>query len=206
MLKDFVLSAVKPITILLEAYRVFNGTLLVIFVPGVCGDRACLPQQNFTNGSTLYKVNCGVNLTAFVVFMALYAVEVRREYKLAEYLRVNPEKPSDAVTIKAAFESLTAEKQNKIHSFDKLYQRVIIATVCTFIVNTLLSGYVIGTEYANDKGPILFATGTVLIASKIYNIISIGFSDGYASAYLQTRSKFNDVQSLKTSAPESTPI
>ena len=27
MLKDFVLSAVKPITILLEAYRVFNGTL-----------------------------------------------------------------------------------------------------------------------------------------------------------------------------------
>ena len=195
MLKDFVLSAVKPITILLEAYRVFNGTLLVIFVPGVCDGRACLPQQNFTNGSTLYKVNCGVNLAAFVVFIALYAVEVRREYTLGEYLSVNPEKPSDAVTIKAAFESLTTEKKNKIHSFDKLYQRVIIATVCTFIVNTLLSGYVIGTEYANDKGPILFATGTVLIASKIYNIISIGFSDGYASAYLQTRSKFNDVQS-----------
>ena len=194
MLKDFVLSAVKPITILLEAYRVFNGTLLVIFVPGVCGDRACLPQQNFTNGSTLYKVNCGVNLAAFVVFIALYAVEVRREYTLGEYLRVNPEKPSDAVTIKAAFESLTTEKKNKIHSFDKLYQRVIIATVCTFIVNTLLSGYVIGTEYANDKGPILFATGTVLIASKIYTILSISFSEGYASAYLQTRSKFNDVQ------------
>ena len=195
MLKDFVLSAVKPITILLEAYRVFNGTLLVIFVPGVCDGRACLPQQNFTNGSTLYKVNCGVNLAAFVVFMALYAVEVRREYKLAEYLRVNPEKPSDAVTIKAAFENLTTEKQNKIHSFDTLYQRVIIATVGIFVINTILSGYVIGTEYANDKGPILFATGTVLIASKIYNIISIGFTDGYASAYLQTRSKFNDVQS-----------
>ena len=195
MLRDLVLKAITPITVLLEAYRVFNGTLLVIFVPGVCGDRACLPQQNFLNGSTLYKVNCGVNLAALVVFMTLYAVEVRREYKLAEYLRVNPEKPSDAVTIKAAFESLTAEKQNKIHSFDKLYQRVIIATVCTFIVNTLLSGYVIGTEYANDKGPILFATGTVLIASKIYTILSISFSEGYASAYLQTRSKFNDIQS-----------
>ena len=195
MLKDFVLSAVKPITILLEAYRVFNGTLLVIFVPGVCGDRACLPQQNFLNGSTLYKVNCGVNLAALVVFMTLYAVEVRREYTLGEYLRVNLEKPSDIATTKSAFESLADEKKNKIHSFDKLYQRVIIATVCTFIVNTLLSGYVIGTEYANDKGPILFATGTVLIASKIYTILSISFSEGYASAYLQTRSKFNDVQS-----------
>ena len=187
------LKAITPITVLLEAYRVFNGTLLVIFVPGVCGDRACLPQQNFMNGSTLYKVNCGVNLAALVVFMALYAVEVQREYTLGEYLRVNPEKPSDIATTKAAFESLADEKKNKIHSFDRLYQRIIIATVCTFVVNTLLSGYVIGTEYANDKGPILFATGTVLIASKMYTILSISFSEGYASAYLQTRSKFNDV-------------
>jgi hypothetical protein len=193
MLRDLVLKAITPITVLLEAYRVFNGTLLVIFVPGVCGDRACLPQQNFMNGSTLYKVNCGVNLAALVVFMALYAVEVQREYTLGEYLRVNPEKPSDIATTKAAFESLADEKKNKIHSFDRLYQRIIIATVCTFVVNTLLSGYVIGTEYANDKGPILFATGTVLIASKMYTILSISFSEGYASAYLQTRSKFNDV-------------
>ena len=187
------LKAITPITVLLEAYRVFNGTLLVIFVPGVCGDRACLPQQNFLNGSTLYKVNCGVNLAALVVFIALYTVEVQREYTLGEYLRVNPEKPSDIATTKAAFESLADEKKNKIHSFDRLYQRIIVATVCTFIVNTLLSGYVIGTEYANDKGPILFATGTVLIASKMYTILSISFSEGYASAYLQTRSKFNDV-------------
>ena len=194
MLRDLVLKAITPITVLLEAYRVFNGTLLVIFVPGVCGDRACLPQQNFLNGSTLYKVNCGVNLVALVVFMALYAVEVQREYTLGEYLRVNPEKPSDIATTKAAFESLADEQKNKIHSFDRLYQRIIIATVCTFIVNTLLSGYVIGTEYANDKGPVLFATGTVLIASKMYTILSISFSEGYASAYLQTRSKFNDVR------------
>ena len=193
MLRDLVLKAITPITVLLEAYRVFNGTLLVIFVPGVCGDRACLPQQNFLNGSTLYKVNCGVNLAALVVFIALYTVEVQREYTLGEYLRVNPEKPSDIATTKAAFESLADEKKNKIHSFDRLYQRIIVATVCTFVANTLLSGYVIGTEYANDKGPILFATGTVLIASKMYTILSISFSEGYASAYLQTRSKFNDV-------------
>jgi len=195
MLRDFAVKAITPITILLEAYRIFNGTLLVIFVPGVCGGKACLPQENFMNGSTLYKVNCGVNLAALVVFIALYTIEVQREYTLGEYLRVNPEKPSDAITTKAVFESLADEKKNKIHSFDRLYQRIIVATVCTFVANTLLSGYVIGTEYANDKGPILFATGTVLIASKIYNIVAICHSEGYASAYLQTRSKFNDIQS-----------
>ena len=194
MIKELALRAVKPVTILLEAYRIFNGTLLVIFVPGVCGDRACLPQQNFLNGSTLYKSTCGVNLVTLLVFMALYAVEIRREYTLGKYLLINPEKPSDIVTTKAAFESLTDEKKNKIHFFDRVYQRIIVATVCTFFVNTLLSGYVIGTEYANDKGPILFATGTVLIANKIYTIISLGLSDGYSSAYLHTRSQFNDIQ------------
>ena len=198
MLKSLVAKAMTPITILLEAYRIFNGTLLVIFVPGVCGDKACLPQQNFLNGSTLYKGTCVVNLLALVIFMGLYAIEIQREYKLYAYLRMNPEKPSDAITVKAAFESLTVERKNTIHSFDKLYQRAVIATIFIFVINTLLSGYVIGTEYANDKGPILFATGTVLIASKIYNIISIGFSEGYASAYLQTRSKFNDAQPEKT--------
>ena len=198
MIKELALKAVKPVTILLEAYRIFNGTLLVIFVPGVCGDKACLPQQNFLNGSTLYKGTCVVNLLALVIFMGLYAIEIQREYKLYAYLRINPEKPSDAITVKAAFESLTVERKNTIHSFDKLYQRAVIATIFIFVINTLLSGYVIGTEYANDKGPILFATGTVLIASKIYNIISIGFSEGYASAYLQTRSKFNDAQPEKT--------
>jgi len=203
MLRDVALKAMTPITILLEAYRVFNGTLLVIFVPGVCGGKACLPQENFMNGSTLYKVNCGVNLLALVVFMALYTIEIQREYRLSAYLRMNPEKPSDAITAKAAFESLTTERRNTIHSFDKLYQRAVIATIFIFAVNTILSGYVIGTEYANDKGPILFATGTVLIASKIYNIVLLCHSEGYASAYLHTRSQFNDV---KTSAPESTLI
>ena len=206
MLKSLVAKAVTPVTVLLEAYRVFNGTLLVIFVPGVCGDKACLPQQNFANGSTLYKGTCVVNLVAFMAFTILYAVEISREYKLYAYLRLNPEKPSDAITVKAAFESLTTERKNTIHSFDKLYQRAVVVTIFIFVINTILSGYVIGTEYANDKGPILFATGTVLIASKIYNIISIGYSEGYVSAYLQTRSYFNDAQPTKTSAPELTLI
>ena len=95
LLKELALKAITPVTILLEAYRIFNGTLLVIFVPGVCGGKACLPQQNFENGSTLYKVNCGINLVALFVFMALYAIEIQREYKLYAYLCINPEKPSD---------------------------------------------------------------------------------------------------------------
>lgn len=194
MLKDLANKIITPFTILLEAYRVFNGTLLVIFVPGVCGNKACLPQQNFENGSMVYRVNCGVNLVALLAFIALYSVEVRREYTLMAYLRVNPEKPSDAITTKGAFESLTEERKAVIHYYDLQYRRVIGITVLIFVINTLLSGYVIITEYGNDKGPILFATGTVLIASKIYHILTTNSNEGYESAYTQTRTQFNDVQ------------
>ena len=198
MLRDFVLKLVTPFTILIEAYRVFNGTLLVIFVPGVCDGRACLPQQNFENGNMLYRVTCGVNAATLLAFIALYLVEVRREYKLSEYLRVNHDLPSTALTVKGAFDKLTTEQKNKIHIFDQLYQRVVRLTVCMFIVNTILSGYVIIKDYGNDKGPTLFATGTILIITKIYNIISIGNFDGYVSAYKHERVQFNDVQALDT--------
>jgi len=200
MLKDLVLKLVGPISILIEAYRIFNGTLLVIFVPGVCDGRACLPQQNFENGSTIYRVNCGFNLVALLTFMVLYAVEIKREYKLNEYLRVNPMIPSDSTTVKAAFTKLTIERQEVIHSLDRLYQRAVRFTILVIFINTVLSGYVIMTEYSNDKGPTLFATGTILIATKMYNILTIGSYDGYVSAYVHKRIEFNDAQPTKSAA------
>jgi hypothetical protein len=200
MLKDLVLKFVGPVSILIEAYRIFNGTLLVIFVPGVCDGRACLPQQNYEKGDTLYRINCGFNLAALLTFMLLYAVEIKREYTLTTYLRVNPELPSDSTTVKAAFTKLTIERQNMIHSLDRLYQRAIRFTILVVFINTVLSGYVIMTEYANDKGPTLFATGTILIATKIYNILTIGTYEGYVSAYVQKRMEFNDAQPSKCSA------
>jgi hypothetical protein len=75
MLRDLILKLVTPFTILIEAYRVFNGTLLVIFVPGVCDGRACLPQQNFEHGNLLYRITCGVNAATLLAFIALYLVE-----------------------------------------------------------------------------------------------------------------------------------
>jgi hypothetical protein len=200
MLKDLVLKFVGPVSILIEAYRIFNGTLLVIFVPGVCDGRACLPQQNYEKGDTLYRINCGFNLAALLTFMLLYAVEIKREYTLTTYLRVNPELPSDSTTVKAAITKLTIERQNMIHSLDRLYQRAIRFTILVVFINTVLSGYVIMTEYANDKGPTLFATGTILIATKMYNILTIGSYDGYVSAYVQKRMEFNDAQPSKCSA------
>ena len=200
MLRDLVLKLVTPFTILIEAYRVFNGTLLVIFVPGVCDGRACLPQQNFEHGNMLYRITCGVNAATLLAFIALYLVEVRREYKLGEYLRVNHDLPSNALTVKGAFDKLSAEQKNRLHAYDRLYQYVVRVTVCMFMINTILSGYVIITDYGNDKGPTLFATGTILIVSKIYNIISIGNFDGYVSAYKHERVQFNDVQPTEVEA------
>ena len=195
MLQEIVAKAVTPITILLEAYRVFNGALLVIFVPGVCDGRACLPQQNFQNGSTIYRIVCVVNLLTLLVFIILYVVEVLRETRLMRYLLVNPKIPSDSETVAAAFAKLPQRRQDAVHAIDLMYKRVIRMTIGFFTVNTVLSGYVILTEYANDKGPILFATGTVLIASKMYSSATV--SSAHMSAYTQKKIQFNDVNPAK---------
>ena len=141
-------------------------------------------------------------MAALLTFMLLYAVEIKREYTLTTYLRVNPELPSDSTTVKAAFTKLTIERQNMIHSLDRLYQRAIRFTILVVFINTVLSGYVIMTEYANDKGPTLFATGTILIATKIYNILTIGTYEGYVSAYVQKRMEFNDAHPSNSTASE----
>ena len=190
-------QAITPVTIMIEAYRLFNGALLVIFVPGVCDGRACLPQQNFEHGSLLYKIVYGVNVFTLLAFMVLYAVEIRRENRLTRYLKVNPALPSDTETVALAFSKLTPRRQDAIHALDAMYKRVIYTTIGVFTVHTVLSGYVIMTEYANDKGPILFATGTVLIASKMYSILMMCSDTVHVSAYIQKKIQFNDVQEGK---------
>lgn len=195
MIRELAVKAVTPLTILIEAYRVFNGALLVIFVPGVCNGKACLPQENFMNGSTLYRVVCGFNLITLVFFLVLYSVEIHRENRLNKYLVVNPDLPTNNDTVNKAFSKLTQKRQNAIHTIDKMYKTVIYSTIGIFTVNTLLSGYIIFTEYAEDKGPILFATGTVLIASKMYSITTMcsNTNNIYTSAYIQKKIQFNDL-------------
>jgi hypothetical protein len=203
MIQAAVEQLTTPTIIILEAYRVFNGAMLVIFVPGVCGERACTPIQNFTNGSLLYRIVSVSNIVMLFFFIALYAAEIRRENRLKHYLLVNHQVPTDAETVAKALEKLPDKRKQQLYSLNDTYRKIVGSTIAMFVINTVLSGYVIGTEYSNDKGPILFVTGTVLIANKMYDMFSIlnAGKDVFLSAYTKQKVQFNDVQPTKAIQP-----
>ena len=184
---------------LIEAYRVCSGTLLVLFVPGVCNGRACLPIDNFSNGSTFYRGIVFVNVATFFCFLALYGIEVRREMRLNNYLLIDNTQPTDSETVGKSIEMLRQDKKVKLHSLTELYKLIGITTVVVFAINTALSGYIIITEYGNDKGPAMFAANTVLISGKLYDIYSIVTAEKniYFSAYEKRHQQFNLANPVK---------
>lgn len=177
----------------IESYRVFNGTLLVLFVPGVCGGRACLPTDNFMNGSTFYRGVVFVNLITLLFFLSLYGVELRREFRLHKYLMVNNTMPTDSETVGKSIEKLHADKKDKLIQLTQIYKFTGILTVGAFVINTVLSGYIIITEYGNDKGPVMFATNTLFISGKLYDIYTIVTAEKNIlfSAYEKKHIQFN---------------
>ena len=181
------------VIILIEAYKVCSGTLLVLFVPGVCNGRACLPIDNFTNGSTFYRGIVFVNVVTFLCFLALYSIEVRREMRLNNYLMIDNSLPTDSETVGKSIDHLLPDKKDKLHSLTYFYKVAGMTTVVVFAINTVLSGYIIITEYGNDKGPAMFAANTVLISGKLYDIYTILTAEKniYFSAYEKNHKQFN---------------
>jgi hypothetical protein len=184
---------------LIEAYRVCSGTLLVLFVPGVCNGRACLPIDNFNNGSTFYRGIVFVNVITLLCFLSLYGIEVRREIRLNKYLLIDNSLPTDSETVGKSLALLREDKKVKLNTLTNLYKVIGITTVVAFAINTVLSGYIIVTEYGNDKGPAMFAANTVLISGKLYDIYTIVTAEKnvYFSAYEKRHQQFNLANPVK---------
>lgn len=179
--------------IAIQGYSVLNGALLVIFVPGVCNGRRCSPLDNFQQGSVLYKGVAIVNLVTLVSFIALYAVEIRREYRLNNYLYIDNTMPMDSATMSQHMSFLKTEKKEKLHMLTQMYKLIGTVTLCIFVINTICSGYVIFRDYGNDRGPETVATSTLLIGGKLYDIYKIIAADQnvYLSAYESHHVQFN---------------
>jgi hypothetical protein len=188
--------------VVLDMYRVGTGTLLVLFVPGVCGGRACLPTDNWNNGDLLYRVGAACNLLTLLTFAALYAAEIRRENRLTTYLKSNPELPMDSENVGLSVQRLTESRRTKLLQLNTWYQRIGYITIAMYVMNTVISAAIIFTGYMNDKGPVLLVTNTLLIGGKLYDIYRTVNTEPnvFLSAYINHKLQFNDVVPSKTTA------
>ena len=187
------------IIIAVEFYRVLMGTLLLLFVPGVCDGRQCTVIQNLQNGNTAFLVGSGINFLTILSFIVLYTVEIRRENRLNKYLRLNQQMPTDSADVGKVLEMLTEGRRQNLVNLTQLYKGAGTVTILLFILNTLFSAYVIFSFYGNDKGPMILVTNTLFIGGKLYDIYTIVNAEKnvYLSAYIKKNAQFNDVVESK---------
>ena len=192
--------------VVLDMYRVGTGSLLVIFVPGVCGGRACLPIDNWNNGDLLYRVGAACNLLTLLTFAVLYAAEIRRENRLSTYLKSNPGLPTDSEDVGKVIQRLTETRRTRLLTLNTQYQRIGYITIAMYVINTVISAAIIFTGYMNDKGPVLLVTNTLLIGGKLYDIYRTVNTEPNVllSAYINHKLQFNDVVPAKTTATKTT--
>ena len=188
--------------VVLDMYRVGTGTLLVLFVPGVCDGRACLPMDNWNNGTMFYKVGAACNLLTLLTFAALYAAEIRRESRLTTYLKSSPELPTNSEDVGMSIQRLTENRRTKLLDLNTRYQRIGYITIAMYVINTVISAAIIFMGYMNDKGPVLLVTNTLLIGGKLYDIYRTVNTEPnvFLSAYINHKVQFNDVVPEKTTA------
>ena len=188
--------------ILLDMYRVGTGSLLVIFVPGVCGGKACTPLDNWIYGNIFYRIGVASNLLTLLTFAVLYYAEIRRENRLITYLKNSPALPTDSEEVGKVIQKLTVPRRERLLRLNMYYQRIGYITIAMYIINTVVSAAIIFTGYMNDRGPVLLVTNTLLIGGKLYDIYRTVNTEAniFLSAYINRKLQFNDVVETKTTS------
>lgn len=190
---------VSTAIILIEVYRVFFGSALVAFAPAMCGNHRCNPFENYVQGTTVYHLGVWLNATTLLCFAALYYIELKRENKLTHYLFTNHQMPTDNTSVAKNIQRLTDTRQTTIHSYNILYKRIGYLTLFLFSTNTVLSSYIIFTDYLDDKSGVALLTNTLFIGGKLYDIYLTVNTDKniFLSAYTKQKAQYNDVQPSK---------
>ncbi len=202
--QDFIQKSTSISLFTLELYRVLVSTLLILFVPQKCGNESethvCSYEENMDPTSNLYTASLIINFITMASFVFTYMIELKRENQLINYLEVNISKPSDNDSVGKALETLPKHRKENILDLDKYYYRASILCMILFMVNTILSGFVIYDFYLDNQTTTTFVTNILFMITKLGDIYSTINTDKnvFYSAYLKTKVQYNDVDPEKS--------
>ena len=182
-------------TVAFELYRVLISSFLILFVPQKCEDHVCQLHENLVFETAKYGAGVVLNFITMAGFLGLYFIEVKRENRLICYLEVCTNKPNDNVSVEKALELLSLEKRESILYLDKCYQKWGFCMLFLFLVNAILSGFVVFDYYLDKQTTSTYITNILFIITKLVDIYSIANTEKnvFYSAYLKDRIQYNDV-------------
>jgi hypothetical protein len=180
---------------IMEFYRVLMGSFLIVFVPQKCNDDICGLFENVVSTNPIANSAFSMNILLFMIYCALYYIELKRENKLINYLHVNPELPRDNESVGETLVQLHQDKRDKILLWDKRYQTIGRIGIIGFVLNVGLSGYFIFTHYLDNKTVTVFLTNALFMGLKLNDIKNVTETEKnvFLSAYLMRKVQYNDV-------------
>ena len=178
-----------------ELYRVLISTCLILFVPQKCDDHVCQFRENLVFETSKYAAGVVLNFITVAGFLALYFIEVKRETTFINYLEVSTNVASDNISVGKTLELLPKDNRASILYLDKCYQRGGFLMLFVFVVNAILSGFVVADYYLDKQTWSTFATNILFIITKLIDIYTAANTDEnvFYSAYLKGRIQYNDV-------------
>ena len=193
--QDFNQKVTVSITVILEMYRVLVSSFLVLFVPQKCDDHVCSLSENMVLENHLYSAGLVFNFITMASFLAMYTLEVKRENRLITYLEVNKSVPSDNSSVGIILEKLPIEKRNNIWQLDKYYMYSGLTSIVIFIINTILSGFVVYNYYLDSQTTSTYITNILFMVTKLADVYANVNTEKnvFISAYMKGKIQYNDV-------------
>ena len=197
--QDFNQKVAVSISVILELYRVLVSSFLVLFVPQKCGDHVCSLSENMVLENHLYSAGLVFNFITMASFLAMYTFEIKRENRLITYLEVNKSVPSDNNSVGTALEKLPQDKRDSIWQLDKYYMYSGRASILMFIVNTILSGFVVYEYYLDSQTTSTYITNILFMVTKLADVYANVNTEKnvFYSAYMKGKIQYNDVDPNK---------
>lgn len=204
--QDFIQKVGMAPVVALEMYRVIVSSFLVLFVPQKCDDHVCTLSENMVLEHDLYNAGLVFNFITMAAFLAMYTLEVKRENRLITYLEVNKGQASDNVSVGLALEKLPVDKRDSIWELDKYYIYSGWTAIAMFIINTILSGFVVYEYYLDSQTTSTYITNILFMVTKLADVHSNVNTDKnvFYSAYLKGKVQYNDVDPDKVLKIETT--
>jgi hypothetical protein len=193
--QDFNQKMSVAITVVLEMYRILVSSFLVLFVPQKCGEHVCSLSENMVLENELYSSGLVFNFITMASFLAMYTFEIKRENRLITYLEVNKSVPTDNSSVGLALELLQKDKRDSIWALDKYYQYSGWASIILFVINTILSGFVVYNYYLDSQTTSTYITNILFMITKLADVHTTVNTEKnvFYSAYMKGKVQYNDV-------------
>jgi len=188
-------------SIAIELYRVLVSSLLIIFVPQMCGsgtddEHVCSFAENMeSDGWVFYQATLVINFITLGTFCTMYYLEARRENYLINHFDVDPRLPTDNESIGKQIALVPQASRDKLFRIISHYRRFVYLALGMFCLNAVLSGIILSYYQLGSQTFSVFVTNILFMVTKMNDIHKIGSAEKniFLSAYIKIKLQYNSL-------------